>query len=125
MNKKVCLMQWEIVVIFMENIDIVDEFLNKNYRSPTKKEFVELGGNIIRVKREYGTYLKFLESNGYDRPTKNIKVVQVLDVRGKIIYEGALMRVAEHFNVDPTNLRLYINKKYKMLRKFYVRYRKE
>lgn len=35
----------------MKDINIVDEFLNSYYRSPTKKEFILLGGDIKTVEK--------------------------------------------------------------------------
>ena len=54
MNKKVYLMQFELEVIHtMKDINIVDEFLNSYYRSPTKKEFILLGGDIKTVEKKF------------------------------------------------------------------------
>ena len=88
MSKKVYLMQLEIEVIHtMKDINIVDEFLNSYYRSPTKKEFILLGGDIKTVEKKFKSYRKFLDYYGYDAPTRT-KTLQVLDDRNNIVYEG-------------------------------------
>lgn len=107
----------------MENIEIVDDFLDKNYRSPTKKEFLELGGNMVRVKREYKTYLNFLEFNGYDRPTKICKVVEVVNSRGEVIFEGSVKNVAEKYGTYRGNVRICIKNNWNYKSKYKVRYK--
>ena len=54
----------------MKDINIVDEFLNSYYRSPTKKEFILLGGDIKTVEKKFKSYRNFLDYYGYDAPTR-------------------------------------------------------
>lgn len=85
-----------------KNLRIVDDFLNKYYRSPTKNEFSKLGGNLDIIERLYGGagYLKFLTSNGYDRPIhERSKVVQIFNDRGSLIFEGLVSQAAEYLEV--------------------------
>ena len=95
MSKKVYLMQLEIEVIHtMKDINIVDEFLNSYYRSPTKKEFILLGGDIKLLKKSSKAIVNFLDYYGYDAPTRT-KTLQVLDDRNNIVYEGTTRDIAE------------------------------
>ena len=94
-------MQLEIEVIHtMKDINIVDEFLNSYYRSPTKKEFILLGGDIKTV--------NFLDYYGYDAPTRT-KTLQVLDDRNNIVYEGTTRDIAEKYGVYYTTVLKAVN----------------
>ncbi|MFR5221565.1 MAG: hypothetical protein ACLTE9_14345 [Thomasclavelia ramosa] len=109
MNKKVYLMQFEIEVIHtMKDINIVDEFLNSYYRSPTKKEFILLGGDIKTVEKKFKSYRKFLDYYGYDAPTRT-KTLQVLDDRNNIVYEGTTRDIAEKYGVYYTTVLKAVN----------------
>lgn len=85
-----------------KNLKIVDDFLYKYYRSPTKNEFTKLDGNLDIIKQVYGGagYTSFLISNGYDRPIhERSKIVQIFNDRGSLVFEGLVTQAAEYFEV--------------------------
>lgn len=104
--------------VLNNQIKIVDNFLNEYYRSPTKKEFKCLGGDLKYVKRVYGSYIKFLDHYGYDAPTK-AKCVQVFDDRGKLVFEGSTNDVSLKFNAHITVIRGACNGRVKLLKNKY------
>lgn len=89
-----------------KNLRIIDYFFNLNYRSPTKAEFIKLGGNINQINFEYDKkkhrygYIRFLTTNGYDKPkmSKSL-IVRVIDRSNKMVFEGSVYQVAEEFGV--------------------------
>lgn len=104
----------------MKDINIVDEFLNSYYRSPTKKEFILLGGDIKTVEKKFKSYRKFLDYYGYDAPTRT-KTLQVLDDRNNIVYEGTTRDIAEKYGVYYTTVLKAVNHGLRLKRCYSVR----
>lgn len=105
-----------------KNIQIVDDYLNSYFCSPSEKNFIKLGGNIAKIKNQYGSYRKFLYQNGYDMPTK-AKAVVILDTRGMLVFEGTVKDAASKYGVHFTHVRrcaLYGNK---LRNEFTVKYK--
>lgn len=86
-----------------KQIKIVDNFLDKYYKSPSQSEFMKLGGDITYINRKFGTYRKFLEENGYDKPT-HAKTYQVFDRNGNLVCEGLRNDVAKKMRVHPQTI---------------------
>ena len=99
-------------------IQIVDDYLYENYKTPTLKQFKEHGGDITYIKRKYGNYINFLLENGYDRPSK-AKIVQVYNKANCLLCEGTTRHIADVYNVNVSVVRKSCNGKVKFLKGMY------
>lgn len=108
--------------IHEENLDILDRFYNKYYRSPTAKEFKECGGDYLMALRRCDNWCDYLELCGYDRAL-NYKTVEVYDPKGQLEYVGIIPYVAEDYDMSESYLRTLLCKGEKRADGYSFKYR--
>lgn len=89
----------------LTNEQILEEFFDQYFRSPSREEFVKCGGNLRHAIDDYGGYNQFLIKNNYDPYHGRTKTYEVFDEKGNSLFVGTSKDVAEELEISEHNVR--------------------
>ncbi len=95
---------------------IIENFVYDFFRSPTYKEFKNLGGDL-----SYYHFYKLCREMGLNGRQGNKVTYEVLNKKGEVLFTGSSSEIAEEFGVTIYNVSQICSKNMKLKRKYIVR----